>query len=84
MGEGNEKNILEKAIRRHGTGLAMQVSCVSIVINVVLSAFKVGAGILSHSGAMISDGIHSASDVFSTLIVMAGITMASRKSDREL
>ena len=78
MGEGNEKNILEKAIRRHGTGLAMQVSCVSIVINVVLSAFKVGAGILSHSGAMISDGIHSASDVFSTLIVMA-----SRKSDRE-
>lgn len=83
MGEGNEKNILEKAIRRHGTGLAMQVSCVSIVINVVLSAFKVGVGILSHSGAMISDGIHSASDVFSTLIVMAGIAMASRKSDRE-
>ncbi|ANU45368.1 cation transporter [Enterocloster clostridioformis] len=83
MGEGNEKNILEKEIRRHGTGLAMQVSCVSIVINVVLSAFKVGAGILSHSGAMISDGIHSASDVFSTLIVMAGITMASMKSDRE-
>ena len=83
MGEGNEKNILEKEIGRHGTGLAMQVSCVSIVINVVLSAFKVGAGILSHSGAMISDGIHSASDVFSTLIVMAGIAMASRKSDRE-
>ncbi len=83
MGEGNEKNILEKEIGRHGTGLAMQVSCVSIVINVVLSAFKVGAGILSHSGAMISDGIHSASDVFSTLIVMVGIAMASRKSDRE-
>mgnify|MGYP000301390887 CR=1 FL=1 len=35
MGEGNEKNILEKEIGRHGTGLAMQVSCVSIVINVV-------------------------------------------------
>ena len=32
---------------------------------------------------MISDGVHSASDVFSTLIVMAGITMASRKSDKE-
>ena len=85
MGEGNEKNILEKEIGRHGTGLAMQVSCVSIVINVVLSAFKVGAGILSHSGASddLVDGIHSASDVFSTLIVMVGIAMASRKSDRE-
>ena len=66
-----------------GTGLAMQVSCVSIGINVVLSVFKVGAGILAHSGAMISDGVHTASDVFSTFIVMAGITMASRKSDRE-
>ena len=32
---------------------------------------------------MISDGVHTASDVFSTFIVMAGITMASRKSDRE-
>ena len=80
MGEGNEQKVSGKKIRSHGAGLAMRVSCVSIAINVVLSVFKVGAGILAHSGAMISDGVHSASDVFSTLIVMAGITMASRKS----
>ena len=83
MGEGNEQKVSGKKIRSHGAGLAMRVSCVSIAINVVLSVFKVGAGILAHSGAMISDGVHSASDVFSTLIVMAGITMASRKSDKE-
>lgn len=83
MREGNEQKVSGKKIRSHGAGLAMRVSCVSIAINVVLSVFKVGAGILAHSGAMISDGVHSASDVFSTLIVMAGITMASRKSDKE-
>ena len=83
MGEGNEQKVSGKKIRSHGAGLAMRVSCVSIAINVVLSVFKVGAGILAHSGAMISDGVHSASDVFSTLIVMAGINMASRKSDKD-
>lgn len=83
MGEGNGQNISEKKRRNHGRELAMQVSCVSIAVNVVLSVFKVGTGILAHSGAMVSDGVHSASDVFSTLIVMAGITMAARKSDRE-
>lgn len=35
MGEGNEQNASEKKIRSHGTGLAMQVSCVSIAVNLV-------------------------------------------------
>lgn len=62
---------------------AMTVSSVSIVVNVVLSLFKLLAGVLAHSGAMISDAIHSASDVFSTIIVMVGIHLAGRKSDKE-
>lgn len=69
--------------RRSGRELAMHVSYVSIGINAVLSAFKLAAGIMAHSGAMISDGVHSASDVFSTFIVIAGVTMASRQSDKE-
>ncbi len=60
---------------------AMRVSVVSIVWNVILSIFKLIAGILGHSGAMISDAVHSASDVFSTMIVMLGINIASRQSD---
>ena len=66
-------------------GLAMRVSCVSIAINVVLSVFKVGAGILAHSGAMISDGVHSASDVrqHAGIVKAAGFTAVSRKSDKE-
>lgn len=63
--------------------LAMRVSWVSIVWNLLLSAFKLFAGVFARSGAMISDAVHSASDVFSTLIVIAGVRLAGRASDRE-
>lgn len=61
--------------------IAMKVSTVSILVNLLLSAFKLLAGIVAHSGAMISDGIHSASDVFSTIIVIIGVRISGRKSD---
>ena len=32
---------------------------------------------------MISDAIHSASDVFSTVVVMIGLKLASKKADKE-
>lgn len=63
--------------------VAMQVSFVSIVTNVILSLFKLLAGVIAHSGAMVSDAIHSASDVFSTIVVIIGIRISSKKSDKE-
>lgn len=63
--------------------IAMHVSTVSIVVNLILSAFKLMAGLVAHSGAMVSDAIHSASDVFSTVIVMIGVTISGKKSDKE-
>lgn len=62
---------------------AVTVSAVSIGANVLLSLFKALAGILAHSGAMISDAVHSMSDVLSSIIVIIGIKAASRGSDRE-
>lgn len=62
---------------------AMRVSKISIVVNVLLSAGKLAAGILASSGAMLSDAVHSASDVFSTIIVMIGIHMSGKAADRE-
>ena len=42
----------------------MKVSGVSIAVNLLLSLFKLLAGILAHSGAIaVSDPMHSASDV---------------------
>lgn len=63
--------------------IAMVVSVNSIIANLVLSLGKLAAGIVANSAAMISDGIHSASDVFSTLIVMAGVRFSNKASDNE-
>ena len=63
--------------------IANRVSVVSIIQNVLLSLFKLFAGIFANSNAMISDAIHSASDVFSTIVVIIGVRLSSRDSDRE-
>lgn len=63
--------------------VAMKVSGVSIAVNLLLSLFKLLAGIVAHSGAMISDAIHSASDVGSTFVVIVGVNLSSKKSDKE-
>lgn len=62
---------------------AMKVSMVSIVGNFILTALKLLAGIVAHSGAMISDAIHSASDVFSTFVVIVGIRISGKESDKD-
>ena len=62
---------------------AMKISMVSIVGNILLSLFKALAGIVANSGAMISDAIHSASDVFSTIVVIIGIRLSGKESDKE-
>ena len=63
--------------------IAMRVSVVSILVNCLLSLFKLLAGIFAHSGAMISDAVHSASDVFSTFVVILGVNIAAKEADKE-
>lgn len=63
--------------------VANKVSFATILGNVLLSIFKLLAGIIAHSNAMISDAIHSASDVFSTIIVLIGIKLSSKNPDKE-
>lgn len=62
---------------------ATRVSLVSILGNTILSLLKLIAGIVAHSGAMISDAVHSASDVFSSIIVIIGVRLSAKASDRE-
>ena len=63
--------------------LATKVSVVSIVGNLILSILKFLAGVIAHSGAMISDAVHSSSDVFSSIIVIIGVHISSKESDKE-
>ena len=61
---------------------AVRVSMVSIIGNAILSALKLLAGIAANSGAMISDAVHSASDVLSSIIVIIGVKLSAKDSDR--
>lgn len=63
--------------------IATHVAFVTIIWNLILSVCKLFAGVFAHSGAMISDAVHSASDVFSSIIVIIGVRIASRDSDKE-
>ena len=63
--------------------IAMRVSVISIIVNLFLSLLKLIAGIFARSGAMISDAVHSASDVFSTFVVMIGVSISEKKPDKE-
>lgn len=63
--------------------IAIRTSYSSIIINLFLSLFKLLAGVLAHSAAMISDAVHSASDVFSSIVVILGINIASKESDAD-
>lgn len=62
---------------------ALRVSAVTITINALLAAGKLAAGLFARSGAMVSDAVHSASDVFSTIIVIIGVRLSGKDSDRE-
>lgn len=66
-----------------GKKIIMRVSNISIVVNVLLSAIKFVVGVIANSGAMISDAVHSVSDVFSTIIVMIGANAAAKDPDVE-
>lgn len=74
-----ENRVTESEFRR----VANRVSFITIAENAVLTIFKLLAGIIAHSNAMISDAIHSASDVFSTIVVIIGVRLAAKDSDKE-
>ena len=63
--------------------IAMRVSWVSLAVNVLLTAFKLAAGLIAKSSAMVSDGVHSASDIIGTVIVMVGVKLSNKESDKE-
>lgn len=69
--------------REEREAAALRVSGISIAANLALSAFKLSAGLIGHSTALISDAVHSASDVFSTIIVIIGVKLSGREADRE-
>lgn len=60
-----------------------KVSLITILLNIILCIFKVVAGILGKSNAMIADGIHTLSDVITTFMVILGLKISNKEKDKE-
>lgn len=63
--------------------VAIKTSIITIILNAMLAIIKFVIGLVGHSAALISDAVHSGSDVFSTLIVMLGVKVSSRAADKD-
>lgn len=70
-------------MKKTNAQIAIRVSFVTILWNVVLSILKLLVGLLGKSSAMLSDAVHSISDVISTVIVIIGVKMAGKEPDKE-
>ncbi len=60
-----------------------RLSNIGILGNIFLALFKLLSGIFGHSGAMVSDAVHSLSDVFATLIAYIGVILSKQKEDEQ-
>lgn len=62
---------------------ATKVTLISIMWNIILTLIKILGGVVGKSNAMIADGLHSASDIISSLGVLIGNKIARTPHDKE-
>ena len=63
--------------------LSLRVTFLGMVVNAVLAAGKLAAGIFGHSHALIADAVESFADIFSSLIVWRGLVVAAAPADED-
>lgn len=63
--------------------IAKRVSIVTVLWNTILSIVKILVGFFGHSSAIVADGIHSMSDVFTTVIAYVGVQLSAKKADED-
>ncbi len=62
---------------------ALRISLLNMVLNAVLAALKLTVGWICGSEALVSDGVHSVTDVFSSFVVLIGVRLSARSCDGE-
>lgn len=67
--------------RDNRASVIYRTTWIGLAVNVVLSAAKILAGILGRSGAMVADGVHSLSDMFTDIVVLAFTRLSSKPED---
>jgi cation diffusion facilitator family transporter len=63
--------------------LAKKVAWISVISNIILTIGKLTVGYFGKSDAVFADGIHSAADVFASVIVLLVIKIANKPADQE-
>ena len=58
-----------------------RVTLLGMFVNILLFAFKLVAGIVGRSGAMVADAIHSASDFATDIVVLAFVRISAKPRD---
>ncbi|MBO5813812.1 MAG: cation transporter [Alistipes sp.] len=58
-----------------------RVTLLGMFVNMALLAFKLVAGIVGRSGAMVADAVHSASDFATDIVVLAFMKLSSKPKD---
>ncbi len=64
-------------------GQIRKVTWIGLIINILLTAVKIIAGLLVSSMALIADGIHSLSDLITDVAVILGAKIGSKKPDED-
>ena len=60
-----------------------KVTLVGISVNILLAAAQIVSGIMAHSQALIADGLHTLSDLFSDFVVMFTAHHAAKEADAD-
>jgi cation diffusion facilitator family transporter len=63
--------------------LAKKIAWISVISNIILTLGKLFIGWYGNSDAVFADGIHSAADVFASVIVLLVIKIANKPADKE-
>lgn len=66
----------------HEQKIIIRVSVISILVNALLVVLKLIAGVVASSSAMISDAVHSASDILTTVVVIIGAKISKKAPDK--
>ena len=60
-----------------------RVTVAGAIVNIILTIFKIIAGVLGRSAAMVADGIHSLSDLLSDIVVLVFTHISSKGKDKD-
>lgn len=60
-----------------------KITIISILLNIALTILKIVAGVLGNSTAIIADGLHSASDIITSIGILIGNKISRKPRDEE-